>query len=678
MCRYNILFPSVCIVFAVPLFVGSGSCLASDTPSIPRTSSLVEAALQEEVLYLREETVVTALRREQPISQSPSNLYVVTEEDIRLSGATDIPTLLRRVPGMEVMQMTAGEFNVSARGDNQQRANKLLVLVDGRSVYIDRQGLAPWTELPITFPEIKRIEVLKGPASAIYGFNAFDGVVNIITKSGAEMAGTTLQTGYGEFGTLRSAGVQGGTIGKFDYRISVGRDQQQQWRDRNALGYRVHRFNGQTTYSINSDSSLKLTGGLTDTNRFDFASADFFRLNTPSTYAYGEVLYERPNFFLRLNWQSSNTIVDSEPLPALAGVLAVIDKFGRSRGVPYNGHTYNAESQYTMELGSSHRLIFGGNYRRNTISGTQLMTTGHHEDRVGVYLQDDWRFTANLTVNAGIRVDLHNELNPTYSPRVALIYSPIPNHTIRLSGSVAYRSPTLVETSQELQRTLTLFGADNTSTLFGNKNLAPEQIVSYEAGYQGWYFAHRVRLRADVFYNRLSDLIVPTQIDMNGNGLYLNQGQTDIYGGETGIEYLATAWLRGFANFAYQEVADQTSIDLRGQRGAPRIKINAGLEGNWNNGLNAEAVVHYVDSATYPVDQNFLTFAGLGLIPPSAVPNSRVGHYTLLNLRCGYRFWHDHAEAAISVFNTLNDRHQEHPLADVLGSRVMGWLTLKL
>ena len=126
------------------------------------------------------------------------------------------------------------------------------------------------------------------------------------------------------------------------------------------------------------------------------------------------------------------------------------------------------------------------------------------------------------------------------------------------------------------------------------------------------------------------------------------------------------------------KVADQTFIDPPVQRGAPRFKINAGLQGNWNNGLNAEAVVHYVDSASYPADQNFLTFAGLGLIPSNAVPSSRVGHYTFLNLRFGYRFWQDHAEAAISVFNALNERHQEHPLADRLGSRVMGWLSLKL
>lgn len=650
--------------------------MASDISPIPRASSLTEAALRDEALYLREETVVTAIRREQPISQSPSNLYVITEEDIRLSGATDIPTLLRRVPGMEVIQMTAGEFNVSARGDNQQRANKLLVLVDGRSVFIDLQATASWTQLPITFPEIRRIEVLKGPASAIYGFNAFDGVVNIITKSGADMAGTTLQTGYGEFGTLRSAGVQAGTIGKFDYRFSIGRDQQQQWRDRNALGYRIHRFNGQTTYAITNDSSIKIAGGIVDTNRFDFASADILRLNTPSTLAYSEALYERTNFFLRFNWQGNNIAIDSDPLTSLAGIITTTDTFGRSHGVPYNGHTYNAESQYTIDLIPSHRLILGGNYRRNTISGSQLIENGH-EDRFGVYLQDDWRPIENLTVNAGIRIDLHNQLNPTYSPRVALLYSPIPDHTIRLSGSVAYRTPTLVETFQQISTTFTPFGFSTTSTLFGNRNLAPEQIVSYEAGYQGWYFAHRVRLRADVFYNQVSDLIAPTVINPN-TSRYLNAGEADIYGGETGIEVLAASWLRGFANFAYQEAIDQSSIDPRVQRGAPRFKVNAGLQGNWNNGLNAEAAVHHVDSAAYTVDPTFQTFAGLGLIPPGAVPTSRMDSYTLLNLRGGYRFWLDRAEVAISVFNALNDRHREHPLADLLGSRVMGWLTLTL
>ncbi len=98
------------------------------------------------------------------------------------------------------MQVTGADFNVSARGDNQLFANKILVMVDGRSIYIDGQGLVFWKSLPVTLPEIKRIEVLKGPASVVYGFNAFDGVINIITKSAQEMKGTTLQFGGGELG----------------------------------------------------------------------------------------------------------------------------------------------------------------------------------------------------------------------------------------------------------------------------------------------------------------------------------------------------------------------------------------------------------------------------------------------------------------------------------------------
>jgi iron complex outermembrane receptor protein len=179
-----------------------------------RPEPAVTAISEELELLKEEETVSIASRYEQPISQAPSNVYVITDEDIRHSGATDIPTILRRVPGLEVMQTTGADFNVSVRGDNQFRANKLLVMVDGRSIYLDAQGNVFWKNLPVTLPEIKRIEVLKGPASAIYGFNAFDGVINIITKSPEEMKGTTLQFGGGSYGTIMASAIQAGTVGQ--------------------------------------------------------------------------------------------------------------------------------------------------------------------------------------------------------------------------------------------------------------------------------------------------------------------------------------------------------------------------------------------------------------------------------------------------------------------------------
>src|SRR2546428_11528344 len=132
----------------------------------------------------------------------------------------------------------------------------MLVMVDGRSVDDDDEGYVFWKAIPVTLPEIKRIEVLKGPASAMYGFNAFDGIINIITKSPEEMKGTTLQFGGGEFGTITSAAIQAGTMGEFGYRLSLGHDQNQQWRNRDALAFRDYKFNVHTEDVLTSDSKI--------------------------------------------------------------------------------------------------------------------------------------------------------------------------------------------------------------------------------------------------------------------------------------------------------------------------------------------------------------------------------------------------------------------------------------
>lgn len=273
-------------------------------------------------------------------------------------------------------------------------------------------------------------------------------------------------------------------------------------------------------------------------------------------------------------------------------------------------------------------------------------------------------------------MDLHSDINPTYSPRVALFYSPFPNHTIRLSGSVGYRSPTLIETNQKVVTTVNIFGFTTTSTLQGNPDLKPEKIVSYEAEYQGWLLNHRVRPRLALFWNHITDLIGPVTTSPTSSTYTNAAGVADIRGFEVGLEMLATSWLKGFVNYAYQDTKQSLTGTL--QRGGPASMVNGGVKLNLDTGVNGEIAVHYVGSATYPVRPEFAQFAGFGLIPPSAVPSEQVPSYTLVNLRAGYRFWHDQAELAVSVYNTLNDRHLEFPGGDVIGSRVMGWFTLRL
>ena len=627
------------------------------------------AGMREELLLLKEETVNIAARHEQPISEAPSNVYVITDEDIRHSGATDLPTVLRRIPGIEVMQTTGADFNVSARGDNQPLANKMLVLVDGRSIFVDSQAIVYWKAIPVTLPEIKRIEVLKGPASAVYGFNAFDGVINIITKSPEEMKGTTLQFGGGEFGTITSSAVQAGTIDKLGYRLSIGRDQNNQWRDSNALAFRAHKFNVQTEYALSSLSKLAVSGGLVDVNRFDgpLDTGGVTLAQSMPAQGYANVVYERPSFFLRFWWTGYHeTFLQARDSP-LSGLLQATDR-DLNPFSNLHANTYNVETQHTLEFGSMNRLTYGINYRLNTLSSNfSDQTSG--ENRLGFYLQDEWQPRQTWTAILGVRYDLDTFINPTVSPRAALLYKPVPDHTFRLAGSVAFRPPTLVETHLDSRAVVTLpppIPSPAPTPVVGSPNLGPEQIISYDAGYQGWFLRHRLRVRADLFFNHISDLIsfvVP--------GTVANGGEADIYGGEAGIEFLATRWLSGFANYSYEEISQTFTGDSR--RGAPRFKWNMGLRGEWENGLNGEVALHHVGAATYPINQAFFAFAPLGVV----APNQRVGSYNLLNLRGAYRFWREKAEVAVTAFNALNDHHKEHPLGDTIGSRVMGWLTIK-
>jgi len=637
------------IVFLLPHAVGADP---GTQGSLPQRSS---DQVLDDLRFLQEETVSIAVLHEQPISEAPSNVYVITDEDIRHSGATDLPTVLRRVPGLEVIQMTSADFNVSVRGDNQPRANKLLVLLDGRSIYEDIQGEVFWKMIPVTLLEIKKIEVLKGPASAVYGFNAFDGVINIITKSPEEMKGTHVQVGGGEFGTMSSAAVYAGKYNKLGYRLSVGRDQSNQWESRSSLGFRVHKFNVQTNYDISNISTLSVSGGLADANRYDGPITSVVTVQGEPAQAYTKVEYHRPNFFLRAYWNRSSipNMLLTDPL--VASRVTITDPNGSS-SQSRKWNSYNLSGQHTLEFGQTNQLTYGMDYRHNSVS-SNFLDGFSRENRFGIYIQDEWQATESLSATGGIRMDLHTEINPTYSPRFAVVYRLFPNHTVRGTIALAFRPPTIFETHTD-SRSVFPFGF--VGVLTGSKLLSPEEIVSYEISYQGWFFKHRLRARMDLFFNHISDLITSS-----GLSTFVNGGTADIHGGEAGLEFWPLPWLSGFVNYSYQNTWQTLTGTVR--RGGPDFKVNTGLRGEWDNGINAEVVLHIVGAGTYPISSLFASGT-----PPL---NSRVDSYSLVNVRAAYRFWKDQLELAVSLTNALNDKHREHPQGEIIGSRAMGWVT---
>lgn len=673
---------STIVLIAVCWLIGLPDSWAETSTLIPRTSSATEKQLQEESLYMKEETASIASRYEQPISKAPSDVYVITDEDIKSSGATDIPTLLRRVPGMEVMQMNAVDFNVSMRGNNQLLANKLLVLIDGRSVYIDQAGQVLWKQLPIALTDIKRIEVLKGPASAVYGFNAFDGVVSIITKSPEEMRGTTLQVAGGQLGTLLINFAQAGTAGKWGYRLSGGHEQTQQWSDRNAPALNGQWIGGIADYHLSGDGKIRAEAGVGRANPYNGFVTEVTHNKNSLSQAHALLSYEQGGLLVRGWWKGFYPMSNASTVPPLNSFLTLTDRFGQTAGdSSYN--SYDFETRYRFTLFQRLTLNVGANFRRITLSSNQL-SSQTTENRLGLYAQGDWLVLPSLELSAGLRYDLETFTSPALSPRGALIYHLNENHAFRLSGSVAYRPPTLFDESLNIINSLTLPGLPTLSfAASGSSNLEPEQIISYEFGYQGWWWNHRLRTRVNGFFNHISDLIAFRSPSDNPLGTVrpINGGLADVYGGEVGAEFFLTSWLSGFANYAYQEVGQSSSGFSR--RGFSHNKVNAGLRATWRP-FTGEILYHYVGAASYPLADAFTNLAPF-FPPGTLLPQEDVPSYNLLNLRLGYLIWQQQtgdyvreAELALSVFNALHDIHREHPLGDLLGTRVLGWLTVKL
>src|SRR4051812_29596913 len=165
---------------------------------------LTEASLED----LMNVEVTTVSRKQQKLSQSPAAVFVITQEDIRRSGAANIPDLLRMVPGLQVAQIQGNSWAVSSRGFNAQFSNKILVLVDGRSVYSPNDSGVFWEFRDTLLADLERIEVVRGPGATLWGANAVNGVINIITKPAAETQGALIVTGVGD---------QGQSLGAFRY-----------------------------------------------------------------------------------------------------------------------------------------------------------------------------------------------------------------------------------------------------------------------------------------------------------------------------------------------------------------------------------------------------------------------------------------------------------------------------
>lgn len=195
-------------ILSGPLYGQAPSQDAAQLTQAASARDLTQISLED----LMDIKVTSVSKKEQKMSQVAAAIYVITQEDIRRSGATNIPDLLRMVPGMDVEQINANTWAVSARGFDEQFSNKLLVLIDGRAVYTPLLGGVNWDTQDVPLEDIDRIEVIRGPGATVWGANAVNGVINIVTKNAKDTQGGLVSGGGGSDGQGYGMARYGGAL----------------------------------------------------------------------------------------------------------------------------------------------------------------------------------------------------------------------------------------------------------------------------------------------------------------------------------------------------------------------------------------------------------------------------------------------------------------------------------
>jgi iron complex outermembrane receptor protein len=642
-----------------------------------------------------EETVVTASRRAQSTLEAPNATTLITAEEIRLSGARSLPELLRRVPGAEVMAMGVASYNLSFRGFNQRVANKVLVLIDGRTEYQDFLGLTLWSSLPVGLEEIERIEVIRGPGSALYGANAMLGVINIITRapgkgSTAEMAGV-IGNGNRAGGSFVSSG---GTT--FKYRASAGYEQSDKWSrdygggrpdvksnlDHDTLGLSSARANLVTTVSPSKEVTVSVSAGV---NRFftEIYAIGLLRnyfLDGVGGYALADA--KLGPLKLKLFW--NHLAGSTGPQYSAIGQRSLLTEL--------ESNVFDGEALFAREftLLGTHRLGAGASTRLKRLSWGYI-TGLKQELHAAIFLQDEWRIVKPLLLTASYRLDYRPAVqgsNPSFahSPRVSLLWRINESHAVRASFSTAFREPTFLESYTDVRAPVP--GINGASVLTqGSTSLNPERLLSFELGYRGELGDKGLSWEVALYQNNVSDLVVLSAVNpvpadqafdersqsyLLGRSTFTNDPASyTARGGEAGITWAATDGLDIRLSLALQQVTSNTASACGPCSQAPAFKLFAGVSYRTPVEIDLGIDAAYTTSTTWverePDPQDPTRIANLQNPLPA---------YAVVNARIGYRLLKDRVSFAV-VGTQLAAPHAEHPFGNLVNRRVFATVTVK-
>ena len=529
----------------VVLLLAAAPLAQAQTPPAQPPPTPPPADADQPPIY-EEQVVVTASKVEQQLVNAPATVSVVTSDVIASSPATNYAELLRGVPGMNVTQTSARDFNINMRGATSTLATSQLALIDGRSLYLDFFGFVAWDFLPVNPNEVRQIEVIRGPASAVWGANALSGVVNFITKTPREMAGSSFTLGVGTFGReVNDNGAGNGSLWYFNgthaaavndrwsYKLSAGALGQDALPRPtgtipNALntpypsfansGTRQPKFDTRVDYEAPDGAyRLSFSGGFAGTKGIIHTGIGPFDLTRGTVLGYGAARWTKGAQKL----QFFTNILNGD-----ANALLSFGTDGRPILFEFNTKTFDIEYGNVRAFGTRNVVSFGGNFRYNQFD-LSLAPRGDNRTEGGGYIQDEIFINDHLRWVIGARLDKFSVLDdPNFSPRTALIIKPSADQSVRLSFNRAFRAPSLINNFLEVGivnqldlRTINpAFALAPGGPQFnfavqavGNEDLVEQQVDAFEVAYTG-VIAKRATVTAAYYYNKSKDDIFFTQV----------------------------------------------------------------------------------------------------------------------------------------------------------------------
>ena len=578
----------------------------------PEAAAAPGGALKTEQVF--EETVVTASRAAQSPLDAPNSTSIITEQDVRLSGITKIPELLRRLAGVDIMEVTGAQTEVSLRGFNQRLSNKVLILVDGRSVYIDLLGATLWAALTINIEDIERIEVVRGPGSALYGADAFNGVINIITKAPGTN-GSGVNVGYGETNTTHATVWTGGRDGATAYRFSAGYEYYPRWSrevtptavvhtavaDQNA-SMKGLRLDTEVTRELGADTTIGVQGGYEEGFFEILGEGPINDQIITGTVTDATVFLHSKHVELRTFWNHNDgtNSNDAAPVGRVAPPRILRERHGRRRG-PVRGaardgerHRARPARRRRLPLEVDPVVVHARRARREPRGP---LSPRRSEARVA--RRDRGRLPRRLRALPpdGRAVAARVGAGPPLSKQ----------STVRAIVGTAFRTPTFLESYIGDFIQLPIAGGAE-ATPNNAPKIQPEQILTTELGYlnsESDYFTFDSAL----FYNHVTNLIDIRNVEpitlgdfATGNiaqgvlpstGLYPlffggfeNQCQQyDVFGAELGARVFPVEGLDLYANYTLMDVSQDQSHCSAEQRSLLTLdartsehKVNTGVQ----------------------------------------------------------------------------------------------------